>query len=548
MWGFDKGGGIVRFTLERSGTATHLIGCFEGAEISANIDAFLTIQTSWIDQFKDIQEEGIIVDGKFSPIQLVVIGDKAAIAECLGHQGSSATFPILYDETTSAHLRKSHRDGSPHAPGIPGCTFPRRTLSSIDEDFLENKKDSRNKSNLRLNGKYHKSIVGPRLLNLASLDDVAVSILHIWLSLGLILTRWVTLKCKIMDGNAATSELQTISLDLDSGAEDDDEDEENEEEEEEEEEEGDTSDVEENVQDAMTPEMIRRRLEIAEFEASWTLQAKKVADMEADAKMVEEGIEEKTFLKTRIYYVLNDKAKELEGLVKKRFKGSRSNRRFKSCSDMCLLTKFDLQPATVACTTCQKDMHLECGLFKLDEETGDVLCHSCSSYNSKQHLEEAIFNVTAVINEEMEKVRKMEADVNLERLDLQQKEACVKQYIGPHEREFERILEEEIGVARQEHFTGCWVGNHIDKIIRLAHLISPVLADLPEDRENYDNYVNVLKRLHPLTKARRFLSEEELDEVEQCCTQIGHLYPKTFKPASITPKVYFYFIREISFS
>ena len=385
-----------------------------------------------------------------------------------------------------------------------------------------------------MNGKHHKSIVGPRLLNLASLDDVAISTLHIWLSLGLILTRWVTLKCQIMDGNAATSELRGISLE-----EEDEEEEEQEEQEEEGEEEegGDTSDAEENVEDDMTPEMMRRRLEVAEFEAVWTLQAKKVADMEADAKIVEEAIEEKAFMKKRIYHVLNDKSRELENLVKKRFKGGRSNRRFKRCNDFCLLSKFDPQPASVPCTTCHKDMHLECGLFKLDEETGKSVCHSCSSDNSKQHLEDAILNVTAVINDDMDKVRKMEADVNLEKLDLQRKESSVKQYMGPHEREFERILEEEIGVARQEHFTGCWVGNHIDKIIHLAHLISPVLSDLPEDKENFDNYVNVLKRLHPLTKARRFLTDDELDEVEECCTQIGHLYPKTFKPASITPKV-----------
>ena len=99
MFGFDRGGGVVRFTLELSGSATHLIGCYEGAEIATNVQSFLAATTSWPDQFSKILEEGIHdpVEAKISPVQLVAIGDKAALSEAMGHQGSSSTYEEVPD-------------------------------------------------------------------------------------------------------------------------------------------------------------------------------------------------------------------------------------------------------------------------------------------------------------------------------------------------------------------------------------------------------------------------------------------------------------------
>ena len=86
------------------------------------------------------------------PVQTVIFGDKSFLSEIFGLQGSAATFPILYDLTPSSHLRKAHRDGTPHLPSIKGCQFPARTLESLDRDYYENKLDTRSGGNMRKNG------------------------------------------------------------------------------------------------------------------------------------------------------------------------------------------------------------------------------------------------------------------------------------------------------------------------------------------------------------------------------------------------------------
>ena len=49
---------------------------------------------------------------------------------------------------------------------------------------------------------------------------------------------------------------------------------------------------------------------------------------------------------------------------------------------------------------------------------------------------------------------------------------------------------------------------------------------------------HILRRLHYLTKAKRWLTEEEVKEIEELCQKIGHLYPRIFRPVSITPKLH----------
>ena len=556
MFGFDRGGGVVRFTLELSGSATHLIGCYEGAEIATNVQSFLAATTSWPDQFSKILEEGIHdpVEAKISPVQLVAIGDKAALSEAMGHQGSSSTYPILFDKTPSTHLRKAHRDGSPHSPDIEGCKFELRSLADFDNDYLENKMDRRNRSNMRLNGKYHNSIIAQRLLNLRSMDDLAVSTLHIWLSLGLILTRWVTLKVRILDGNATNYDVIEMAREFcEQDCQDDIQDqvqstmEDKDDEEYEEEEERADSDVtddevdEEEEDDAdLTPEIIQKKICMAEIESQWTFQAQKVAALEEEGRLGEEEIEERQFLKERLVTVLEEPEdeKKLELKVKKRFKGRKVNKAFKRCSRYCFLTKYDVSPSAVECTLCNRAMHIECELYTLSEATGNVFCHECKETDSKQYTEDRLLNFSQVTDEKFENLKKLGAQLNTEKLELQRKESAFKEYIGPLERAFEAILENQIGVSRQEFQSGCWVGGHVEKIIMLSHLISPVLDKLKVDQENFNEICAVLKTLLKITKAKRFLSDEELNTLEDCCNRIGYLYPKTFRPCSITPKIH----------
>ena len=47
----------------------------------------------------------------------------------------------------------------------------------------------------------------------------------------------------------------------------------------------------------------------------------------------------------------------------------------------------------------------------------------------------------------------------------------------------------------------------------------------------------LLKQLQPLLKAKRFLSEQELDLLEKLCLEVGVLFPRVFK-GTVTPKIH----------
>ena len=148
-------------------------------------------------------------------VELCLVGDYAFLCAMLGHQGSASSFPCLRDYTPSSHLRKEHKDGSPHTPDNPGCRFPRRDLQSFDLDYAKNLLEIRNGGNLRKNGKYHGSVCGRRLIHLRSLSDVAVAGLHILLTLVVLAVSYLRLWCRIQDGVASEKELAQIVLECD---------------------------------------------------------------------------------------------------------------------------------------------------------------------------------------------------------------------------------------------------------------------------------------------------------------------------------------------
>ena len=64
---------------------------------------------------------------------------------------------------------------------------------------------------MRKNGSKHHSVIAPRKVHVRSLDDVAVAVLHVWLRVGIMLTSYATLICRILDGNATRKELASLT-------------------------------------------------------------------------------------------------------------------------------------------------------------------------------------------------------------------------------------------------------------------------------------------------------------------------------------------------
>ena len=98
-FGCDKGGSVMRYACEVIGDVSHLIGCYTGHDNHSNMSCYMNAENSWVEQMSNMLDNGVEVQlqnentgSHMLPVQLVLVGDKAAISEGLGLQGSAATF------------------------------------------------------------------------------------------------------------------------------------------------------------------------------------------------------------------------------------------------------------------------------------------------------------------------------------------------------------------------------------------------------------------------------------------------------------------------
>ena len=492
-FGGDKGGKVSRFGVEVGGTGLHLVGALGAHDSHENLERFFAARSNWTDQIRDLVRHGLVVaddEGveRRVEVQLILFGDKAFIGEVLGLQGSAATYPIVWDLTTSQHLRKAHRDGSPHLPTVRGCHAAARTLDSLDQDYWENRLDTRSGGSMVKNGKRHHSVVQTRLLHLRTLDDVAISILHIWLLWGITLTVFATLCCRIQDGNASMGELAAVAAacaaELEEQEEQEEQEEENGRDSDEEEEVGQESDEEEDEEDEgseeedgeeeLTPAIVAQRLHRAEVERALVEQAAEVNKLERWELEMAEELREKEFMARRVELLVAEDRKKLEAEVKKKFRVSRMTRGFTVCGVTCLLTRYDTDPALVVCPTCTRPSHKVCEVVVEEEVQGreegqvvfaplaDQACRECAATATFNHQKMELGRQREMRVARLQGLHAQLGEANLE-MSARRKE--VVKMMGKMEQELERVLAEEVGVRRTDYASGCWVGAHVDKIV-----------------------------------------------------------------------------------
>ena len=113
--GGDKGGDHTKFHFEilnstESGSVyeVHLFSMYEGADFSENI-ATVLYPYPFREQFWRLNLS-VVIDGH--KIDLFLGGDFKFLDACMGHQGSTSTHPIFYDDITLSHLQ--NHGGRPH--------------------------------------------------------------------------------------------------------------------------------------------------------------------------------------------------------------------------------------------------------------------------------------------------------------------------------------------------------------------------------------------------------------------------------------------------
>ena len=483
VFGGDKGGKVTRFGLEVGGTGVHLVGAFGALDSHENMERFFCAKSSWTEQMRDLQLHGLTVvsgnqeeeeEERMVEVQLVLIGDKAFISEVLGLQGSAATFPITWDLTPSTHLRKAHKDGSPHLPTLAGCQFEPRTLASLDKDYYESRMDTRNNGDPKKNGRFHHSVVAPRLVHLRSLDDVAISILHHWLFWGLTLTTFASLICRIIDGNALKEELTGVAalveaqlMEPEEGADENSNDQDDrameDTDEEEDEDDLDGEEEEDDGEAELTPAQLAARHHRLQMEAAWTEQAALVAELEGNEVELSEELKEADFHLKRVDLLSRQERKALEKEVKKKYRVTRMDKGFAACGAACLLTRYDWDPALKVCSTCNRARHIICEVASKTELEEEVFtCRECRGIAILKDIENALLKKK---EGDIARLQAMHSTLGEARLAMSAKRKEVVKVMGKQERELERVLAEEVGVRRTDYASACWVGAHVDKIV-----------------------------------------------------------------------------------
>ena len=205
--------------------------------------------------------------------------------------------------------------------------------------------------------------------------------------------------------------------------------------------------------------------------------------------------------------------------------------------DNCLLTGFDRNIQWKFCTVCKMRTHVFCQAFS-ESELADMVdtdfeCRRCTGTYS-------LYQIKTKVLEEISKIKIKSSKIAAQLSALKQEQSSLKQqctsFMGGTRLSLQHVLENKLGVSKSDYHSNSYVGNHCDKIVENYEAITEVLASKPEIRSKYDEFMKYYKPLHFLMKACRFLTPDELDEIDRLCEKIGEVYPKNFK-STIPPKL-----------
>ena len=537
----DKGAQTMKFVAGVGGHDPHLFGMFEASDTPANLLAF---QSKYIQQLRQMIAFGLEVtkddDGdetEVLEVEVLATGDKAYLYDENGHAGAAASYPSIFRLVTSTHLRKSHLDGSPHNMSNPECQFPDRTPDGIDRDYHENVNDKR-AGNVRTRGKFHNSIVGPRLLPLRSQYHFCVSSLHIGLGLVLRMMEYIEIDCDMIDGTKNVDDLAELENRFDelegvAITNSDDE-----------EESPQLMDEDVVLSEVMQINKVKRDM----LEVEWMEKSMEVLEMEEKEKEVSEEIFEKLTILDRIEFVLAGDTNGVKAIAKKANRvrhclksfGNWKPRESWHC-DHCLLTGFDRDIVWRVCNVCNKNTHVFCQVWSDSdmaaisaENSGLYQCRKCSGVTTLPGIRSCLLDQIQSL-----KIRSTDLTVELSR--FREEESHLKhncsQFMGSTRLKLQEVLEKDLSVNRADYHTSCFVGNHCDIIVDKFEKVTEVLSSKPEVREKYEEFFKYYKPVHFLMKAHRFLTSDELDLIDFNCEKLGEVYPKHFKGKTIPPKL-----------
>ena len=202
----------------------------------------------------------------------------------------------------------------------------------------------------------------------------------------------------------------------------------------------------------LIPVLKKCKFEMLDSEVSWTEQAQLVAQLEEEECSLANQAEEKSFMINRVRLMRTGDESQLDSAVKKSFQVRKVQKRHFKCNENCITSKFDHNPPTVTCSSCSLSCHVIClSSVEVEDQT---LCFSCANFNVGQRLQQKVEDEEKQKKLLLQDMRSVNSNLTREKYELARRREVVDHFVGPHEREFERILEEDLKVNRQEFASG----------------------------------------------------------------------------------------------
>jgi len=433
--------------------------------------------------FRDLQQEDFRLDGH--RVEVFLGGDYHFLDSCLGHQGSSATFPSSKWDMTKAHLQ--NHSGKPHTPR--DCSdIGRRTIEELEAFYNKNLCKDRHVENIRKTGKFHGSIFHRSVFPISTLDNVVPPVLHIMLGIVLKLFNLVLARCREIDSLEGT----TTQLEETQGQND-----------------------------------------------KWKLEREKLQSLEAKCRQLGCDFVDLYNLKHRIEAVWAGNYEDLDFIASASDNHSKRAKIVEHCSGLkCLISAKDDNILWIQCNSCNEWKHGLCELLTQTEEDvysqsdEQYICLICQHISLDSLMEHAL-SKTLDTRRQQELI---EVQVLESRTKCYQFQETVTHAMGRLERQLNDSLS-AIKVERQAFYGDTFVGNHC-KLILVHHKFVCSVLDKDPLQPKIVQLFGVFAAIQPYLFTKTILSEADIAFVTEKCWEFGTLFPQYFPHENITRKIH----------
>ena len=400
--------------------------------------------------------------------------------DCLGKQGSSATFPSARDMVELSHLQ-NHPVG-PHTP--QSCPTELRTIESYENFYNENVCETRREGDLNATGKYHGSVVRRPIFPLLNLDNLIPPVLHI--TLGIVLKLFNMLESATKNLDAPTKKV---------------------------------------------PAKIKYEKELSEALKKLT---------QVDQKVREQGssfIDYFNF-RERLDAYFSGESSEVDSIALHQTATRKSASENEHCTSIhCFISNFDAEVDWIDCTTCGGWKHALCECLSasefLEKSREDYTCLGCAGVQ--------IDHLRPHVESKLERLRSTQKKLEIDAQSLRDRvwflEAEVEDGMGPLQSRLISILD-EIKVERQAYHGKAFVGNHCKLILKNHELVCSVLSTSPDLHTKFVDIFSIFAEVQPLLFRKNYLTVVEIARVKYLCNLFGERYPVCFPDETITRKMH----------